>query len=123
MLIAYYPVSLALAEQIRSHSSHHGRVYPILTGGASASLHVSQNRRSGLNTGSSLDPTRHTGGMSYALRVYDDMVLLTPLPVRNDIVDNLLLIVIVILRKQNILRAVGNSAPQGNVLHSGPLPR
>ena len=31
VLIAYYPVGLALAEQIRSHSSHHGRVYTILT--------------------------------------------------------------------------------------------
>ena len=43
------------------------------------------------------------------------MVRLALFPVGNDIVNDLLLVIVVFLRQQNILRAVGNTAPQRNI--------
>ena len=103
------------AEQIHCQCPHHGCVDTVFAGRASASLHVAQDRGSGLDAGRCLDTARHTGGMSDALRIDDDMMLLAALPVVDNVVDQLLLVVIVILRKQNVLGAVGDAAPQGNV--------
>ena len=53
--------------------------------------------------------------MADALCVDDNVMLFTALAVVDDIVDQLLLIVIVTLRKQDILRPVCDTAPQCNV--------
>ena len=53
--------------------------------------------------------------MSNSLGIDDDMMGLTMLTVGNDIIDNILFVVIVLLGKQDILGAVGNTAPQSNV--------
>ena len=43
------------------------------------------------------------------------MVLLSTLPVGNNIIDDLLLIIVIIFRKKNILGSIGNAAPECNV--------
>ena len=53
--------------------------------------------------------------MSDSLGIDDDMVLLSTLAHLDDVVDQLLLIIVVGLRKQNILRAICNPAPQCNI--------
>jgi len=53
--------------------------------------------------------------MSDTLGIDDDMVSLAALPVGNDVVDDLLLVIVVFFGKQNILRTVGNTAPQRNI--------
>ena len=53
--------------------------------------------------------------MADALCVDDQMVDLALLAALNDMAHDLLLVVIVILRKQNVFRAVGNTAPQRNI--------
>ena len=53
--------------------------------------------------------------MADALCVDDQMMYLALLAAGNNMVDNFLLIVIIILRKQNILRAVGDTAPECNI--------
>ena len=50
--------------------------------------------------------------MSDSLRVNDYMVGLAPLPVIDNIIDNALLVEVIFFRKQNILRTVGNTAPE-----------
>ena len=53
--------------------------------------------------------------MSDSLGIDDDVMGLAMLTVGNDIIDNILFVVIVLLGKQDILGAVGNTAPQSNV--------
>ena len=53
--------------------------------------------------------------MSDTLCIDDDMMRLTALSVVNDIVDDLLLVVIVLFREQDVLRAVRDTAPQGDI--------
>ena len=53
--------------------------------------------------------------MPDTLRIDNQMMGLAALSVRYDIIDNLLLIVIIFLRKQNILRTVGDAAPQSDI--------
>ena len=49
--------------------------------------------------------------MSDSLGIDDDVMGLAMLTVGNDIIDNILFVVIVLLGKQDILGAVGNTAP------------
>lgn len=53
--------------------------------------------------------------MADSLGVDDDVVLLSALAVLDDAVDEHLLVAVVALRQENVLRAVGDAAPQGNV--------
>ena len=53
--------------------------------------------------------------MTDTLSVDDDVVLFAAFPVVDDIVDELLLVVIVLFRKKNILRAVGDTAPESDI--------
>ena len=76
---------------------------------------MAQNGGSGLDAGGRFNAAGHTGGMSDALGIYNDVMLFAALPVGDNVVDNLLLVVVVILRKQNILSAVGDAAPQGDI--------
>ena len=50
--------------------------------------------------------------MPDTLGIDDDMVSLAALPVGNDVVDDLLLVIVILLGKQDILRTVGDTAPQ-----------
>src|SRR5699024_6680532 len=87
----------------------------ILAGGASAALHVSQNRSAGLDTRGRLNSAGHTGGMAYALGIHDDMMLLSPLAVLNDIIDDLLLVIVIVLRQKDILGSVCDTAPESDI--------
>lgn len=53
--------------------------------------------------------------MPDALRIDDQVMDFSLLTAGNDIVDDGLLIVVIFLGKQDVLGAVGNAAPQGNV--------
>ena len=53
--------------------------------------------------------------MADALRVDDQVVLFAPAAVLDDMVDELLLIVVVFFRNEDVLCAVGNAAPKGDV--------
>ena len=53
--------------------------------------------------------------MSDSFSVDDDVMLFAALSVLNDPVDQVLLIAVVALRKENILRAVGNTAPESDI--------
>ena len=53
--------------------------------------------------------------MSDSLGIDNDVMGLAMLTVGNDIIDNILFVVIVLLRKQDILGTVGNTAPQSDV--------
>ena len=111
MTITNNTVALALAEQIHCQRTHRGCIDTILTGRASSTLHVTQNRRTRLNAGCSLDTLRHTCRMSDTLRIDNNVMLFAAFTVLDDMVYNLLLIVIIFLRKQDILCAVRNTAP------------
>ena len=85
---------------------------------------MTEDRRSGLDSGGCLNPACHAGGMTDTLSVDDDVVLFAAFPVVDDIVDELLLVVIVLFRKKNILRAVGDTAPESDITgRYVPLPR
>ena len=53
--------------------------------------------------------------MSDSFSVDNDVMLFAALSVLNDPVDQVLLIAVVALRKENILRAVGNTAPESDI--------
>ena len=53
--------------------------------------------------------------MPDSLGIDDDVVLLSALAHLDDVVDQLLLIIVVGFRKQNILRAIRNPAPQRDI--------
>ena len=53
--------------------------------------------------------------MSDAFRIDDNVMRFTMLTVVNDIVDDILLVIIVFLRQQNILRAIGNTTPECDI--------
>ena len=53
--------------------------------------------------------------MADALRIDDDVMLLAAFSVLNDAVDQSLLVAVVTLRKKNVLRSVGKSAPESDV--------
>src|SRR5699024_7421898 len=112
---AYHPVGFSFQQQIHRIGAHHRRVYTVTAGRASASLHVTQDRGSGLDSRSSLDSLGHAAGMSDSLGVDNDVMLLSAFSVVNDIVDDLLLIVIILLRQENILRAIGYTAPESDI--------
>ena len=76
---------------------------------------MTQDRGTGLNTGSSLDTFGHAGGMSDALSIDNDVMRLASGTVQNDLLDQLLLIKIIIFRKQNIISAIGDTTPQRNI--------
>ena len=59
--------------------------------------------------------------MSDALGINDNMMSLAAFPVIDDAVDQHLLIAIVPLRKQNILGAVSDTAPQGDIPRGVPI--
>ena len=53
--------------------------------------------------------------MADSFGIDDDMVLLAALTAVDNIVDECLLVVIVLFRKQNILGTVRHATPQGNI--------
>lgn len=53
--------------------------------------------------------------MSDTLRIDNQMMGFAPFSVVDDVVDDVLLIIIVFFRKKDILRAVGNTAPEGDI--------
>ena len=50
--------------------------------------------------------------MADTLCIDDDVVFLTHLTALNNVIDQLLLIIVILLRDQNILGSVGNTTPQ-----------
>ena len=53
--------------------------------------------------------------MTDSLCIDDDIMLLSALTVRNDFIDQRLLIAVIPLWKKNILCTVGDAAPQSNI--------
>ena len=53
--------------------------------------------------------------MAYAFSVDDDVMCLAASSVVDDVVDQLLLVKVIFLRKKNVLSAVGDTAPQSDV--------
>ena len=115
MLITDYTIALAGTQDVRCISTHNRSIIAILTGRRSASLHVSKDGCPCLNTGSSLDTSCHRSGMTDTLCIDNNVMGLAALSVGNNIINNLLLIVIIFLRKQNIFCTIGNTTPQCNV--------
>ena len=115
VLVADHALRLAFAEHIHSHAAHNGSIHAVLRGGAAAPLHVAEDRGAGVDARRCLDPARHGRGVADALGVHDNVVRFASPAVLDDVVDDLLLVVIVLLRKQDILRAVGDAAPQSDI--------
>src|SRR5699024_8603109 len=115
ILICNHTVGFSFQQHINGISAHNRCINPVLTGGTSASLHVSQDRRPGSDSRGRLNTLGHTGGMADAFRIDDDMMLFTPFPVFNYIIYNLLLVIVILFRNQDILRPVGNTAPQSDI--------
>src|SRR5699024_3415107 len=113
--ISYHTVCFALAEKIYCHRSHYGRVYTILTCRASAALHVSENSSPGLHAGCCLDSLRHVNGITDSLSINDNIILLSALLALHDILDDCVFIEIMLLRHQDTLSAVRDTAPESKV--------
>src|SRR5699024_126330 len=62
-----------------------------------------------------LNTFRHGFGMADTLGVDNDMMFLARLTACDDIVDQLLLVIIVFLRDQHVLGAVGDTAPHSQI--------
>src|SRR5699024_4592985 len=112
MFVANYTVALSCYQKIYRHCSHNGCVNTVLTGRASSTLHVSDNGGTGLHTGSFLNTFCHINGISDSLCIDNDIVLLSALSAFLNIGDNSRLVIVVLLRHQDTLCSVGNSAPQ-----------
>ena len=113
--ICYDTICLAGDQKINSHPAHGRCIDTVTAGRASATLHVTQDRCTGLHTGSCLDPPCHRSGMSDSLCIDDNMMLLSTFSIIDNVIDDLLLIIIILFRDQNIFCTVGNTAPQCNV--------
>ena len=77
MTIAYHTAALSLYQKIHCHCPHGRSIYPVFTGRASPSLHVAQDRSTGLDPGSCLDPFRHSFRMADTFRIDDNVVFLS----------------------------------------------
>ena len=53
--------------------------------------------------------------MSHALGIDNNMMLLAALSALDDVINQHLLIPVILLRQENLLRAVGNAAPEGDI--------
>ena len=115
VLVGYDTVALSFRQKLCSSRTHDGRVNTVLTGRCTASLDVANDGGTGLDTCRRLDPSCHGSGVSDSFSVDDDVMLFAALSVLNDPVDQVLLIAVVALRKENILRAVGNTAPESDI--------
>ena len=113
--VADYAVCLSLYQDVRRIRAHNGSVVTVLTCGRSASLHVAQDRRAGLDAGRGLDPSRHGSGVADTLCIDDQMVFLAQTSSVDDVIDDLLLVVVILLGEQDVLRAVGDAAPECDV--------
>ena len=110
VFVSHNPFAPAFYQQFHRLCTHNGCVYPILAGGRAAPLHMPQNGSPGLDAGSRLNPFRHAGGVADALGIDDDMMLFPSLTVLDNPVDQLLFIIVIPFRQQNILGAVGDAA-------------
>ena len=105
-----HTIALALCKQIRRIGTHNRTENSVPASGAAAALHVAQNSGPGLHAGRRFNPAGHAGGVADAFGVDDDVVFFPAFPVVDDVVDQLLLIIIIALGKQNILGSIGNAA-------------
>ena len=64
---------------------------------------MTEDRCSRLDPGRLLNASCHAGRMTDAFRIDNDMMLLAALSARYDVIDQLLLILIIFFRKQDIL--------------------
>ena len=115
MLIAHYPVGLALKQYIHRIGSHNGSIIAVHGGGIAAALHIAQNGGPGLHSGSRLYAPCHGRGMSDALCVDNQVMGLSPLTALDDMVDDLLLVILILFGQKNILGSVCHAAPKGNI--------
>ena len=92
-------VWFTLAEKINCHCSHDCSIYTVFTWWASASLHMSKNCSTCLDSCSFLDPLCHALWMSYTLSVDDYVMLFSKLSCMGNSLDKSFLIVIIFLWK------------------------
>ena len=76
---------------------------------------MSEDRSTCLNTCSCFNTSCHSLRMTNTLCIYDDMVFLSCFTACDDVVDQLLLIIIIFLRNQDILCSVSDTTPHSKV--------
>ena len=115
VLVGHDPVGLPFAQEIYCLRSHNRSVNSVAAGRRSASLDIAQDRRADVNSADRLNALGHLAGISHAFGIDDDIVLLAVLTMLGNGLHDLDFIIVVSLRNDNRLRAVGNAAPERNV--------
>ena len=115
MTIAYNTAVFARNKKIDCKRTQHRRIYTVLTCRASASLHVTQDSCPCLDSCSCFNTFCHCFRMTDTLCIDNNVMFLTCLTAGNNIIDQFLLIIIIFFRNQNVLCAIGNTAPHCKV--------
>ena len=115
VFVSHNAVRAACAEDVCRISAHDRSIITIQTGRAAASLHVPQDGCSGFHTRCCFNSLRHGSRMTDTFCIDDQMVSFALFPVVDNIVNQLLLVIVVLFRKKDILRAGADAAPQCDI--------
>ena len=115
MTVSNNSTGFTLYKKVYGKCTHHRCIYTVLTCRVSTTLHMSEDRCTCLNTCSCFNTSCHSLRMTNTLCIYDDMVFLSCFTACNNVIDQLLLIIVIFLRDQDVLRSIGDTAPHSKI--------
>ena len=115
MFVSYYTVCFSFKKKIYSKRSHDRCINSVFCCRASSTLHMTKNSSTCLHTRLFFDSLCHIHRITDTFGIDDNVMLFTAFSAFFDVCNDLCFIVVMFLRKKNLLCSIGNTAPQCKV--------